>query len=152
MRHLVLDDAGAANLGAGAGGGGDRDHRQNPRRIGAPEVVANVLERPQRPVLEGGEGHRLAGVEGRAAAKGDDPVRLVVAQGAAAGLHVPPGRVPGEIAEHADLQAGGAHRAQRRFHHGMVGEAPVGHQQRPGDPGDGAGGGQLDDPPGAKAD
>ena len=71
---LVGDDAGAADLGAGAGGGRHRDDRRDAGGIGARPPVADVLEIPQRPGLAGHEGDQLAGVERRAAAERDDAV------------------------------------------------------------------------------
>ena len=74
VRRLVGDDAGAADLGAGARGGRHGDDRQDALRVGAGPPVADVLEVPHRPGLAGHEGDDLAGIERRAAAEGDDAV------------------------------------------------------------------------------
>ena len=76
VRRLVGDDAGAADLGAGAGRGRHGDDRRDPVGVGARPPVADILEIPERPRLPGHEGDDLAGIERRAAAEGDDAVML----------------------------------------------------------------------------
>ena len=76
VRRLVGDDAGAADLRAGAGRRRHGDDRRDPFGIGARPPVADILEIPHRPRLPGHEGDDLAGIERRAAAESDDAVML----------------------------------------------------------------------------
>ena len=76
VRLLVGDDAGAADLRAGAGGRRHGDDRRDRVRVGARPPVADILEIPDRPRLPGHEGDELAGIEAAAAAEGDDAVML----------------------------------------------------------------------------
>ena len=93
LRRLVGDDAGAADLGAGAGRGRHGDDGQDALRVRPRPPVAHVLEVPHRPRLPGHEGDDLAGVERRAAAEGNHAVVPTGLQRHEAGLDIGGDRV-----------------------------------------------------------
>ena len=98
--RLLRDDAGAADLGAGAGGGRHGDDRRDAVRIGARPPVADVLEVPHRPRLAGHEGDDLADVERRAAAERDDAVVAAGAEDGDAGGDVAFDRIGLDVGKH----------------------------------------------------
>ena len=74
VRRLVGDDAGAADLRAGARRRRHGDDRRDAVRVGARPPVADILEIPHRPRLRRHEGDAFADIERRAAADRDDAV------------------------------------------------------------------------------
>ena len=106
-----------------------RHHRGQALRIGAGPVIADILEVPGRAVLGDHEGHRLAGVNPAAAAKGDDAVMAARAVGVDAGGDVAARRVGLDVREDANAEARGFTNLHRVGDHGKGGEAGIGDEQ-----------------------
>ena len=150
LGRFILDHAGPSDFGAGAGGGRHGDDRQHLRRIGAPEIVTDVFEVPQRPVLEGCEGDCLAGVQSAAAAERNHPVGAMSPEGFTAVGDVSAGRIAGNVAESGEVETSGGHGRPGLGDHRADGQAPVGDQERSLDADRSAGLGQLGDAAGAE--
>ncbi len=130
MRRVVGDHRGAADFRAGAGGGRHRHHRRHAGDIDPAGVVADVLEIPQRPILADHQGDGLAGIQRRAAAKGDHPVMTAGLERRHTVHHVGAGGVALDRREQPCVHACIAALAQRRVDHRQCGQAGVGAQQR----------------------
>ena len=129
-----------------------RHHRGQAFGIGAGPVVADILEIPGRAVLGDHEGHRLAGVNPAATAKGDDAVMIARAKGVDAGGDVPARRVGLDLREDANAKARFFTNLHRVGDHGKGGEAGIGDQQGAFHAKRGARLGQFGDPAGAEAE
>ena len=155
LLHMGLgigDHASAPHFRAGPGGGRHRDDRRDGIGIGAGPPVADILEIPDRSGLPGHEGHHLAQVQPRAAAKGDHPVMAPRVIGRHPGGKVLLVRVRIDIGKDRGPQPGSAHDAKRRRGDRQIGQPPVRDQQRPRDSGVGTGAGQFGNPPRAEFD
>jgi hypothetical protein len=126
MRFLVEDDAGPADLGAGARGRRDCHDGSDAGGVSAGPPVADILEVPQRAGLSRHEGHDFAGVERRSAAESHDSVVTSGAVGAKACLDMAGGGVAADRAE----QRGSAECGEGIFDHGRVDQSFIGHDQR----------------------
>ncbi len=150
-RHRIGDDAGAPDFRARARRGRHRDDRQDSRHIGTPPPVVDVLEVPHRSTLARHKRDHLAGIEGGAAAEGDDAVMLALTQRLETGFDVGCDRIGLNIAEQGGRHAIAGQHLHGPRAHPQAREPSVGDQQRPRHAGSLDGGAELADAAGAEA-
>ena len=134
MRDRIGQDRGAAHFGAGPCRGRNSHDGCYGGRVGAGPPVADILVIPDGPGLPRHEGHGLAQIKARAAAKGDHPVMPAGLVGGDTSGQVDLGRVGVHVREHRATQTGGLHQIQRRGGDGQAGQTLVRDQQGVPDP------------------
>ena len=158
--HLqcFIDDGGrATDLGTRAGGRRHAHHRGDAVRSNAARESIGIAEIghrevPQRPLLPGHEGDRLAGVERAAAADRDDPVVATIAVGGEPGLDRRPDRIGPHRGEKAGAKVGALQVLDRPRHDIEAGQSRIGDDQRPRDAGPTTGRGEPANAAGSEHD
>ena len=100
---VVGDDGEGGNLGSGTGGRGDGAEVSLLTQLGEAERLDDVIEGLLGILVE--DPHGLSGIDGRAAADGDNPVRLELAHGLGALHDRLDGRIGLDALEQLDLEA-----------------------------------------------